>query len=305
MYNQLPNSTVLSRNRVWFAFAKAIWTARFPLHEIGRCRCFFRLRKLLASCNMFAITFAIVSFTALTEPALANLRDSVMSRAFACGAIGDSRRWLDCFYGSAQPIRASLGLISAPQEQIALAASPPAGPVTNAEASFRENILYSAMDCRSIVHERDWLNCFYSAARAMRERLGLQSTDSSTQPSQSDRQSIPLPQLQNAGQSNSFGLRTVSGSDPLSGSVAKPISSSRKISSIESQMTSYSFDDGGIFTVVLANGKTWRQISGDTSYADWKGPAGKYLVRISRGFLGSFNLTVKGYSAKFKVERLR
>lgn len=71
-----------------------------------------------------------------------------------------------------------------------------------------------------------------------------------------------------------------------------------------SRMASYSFNRYGLFTVVLANGQTWRQLSGDTSAAHWTKPAPNYTVQITRGALRSFNLKVKGISNEYKVERI-
>lgn len=57
---------------------------------------------------------------ALAEPT----RDEVMSGAARCAGIADNRTWLDCFYGSAQPMRALLGLPPAPSAQIRLVPPP-------------------------------------------------------------------------------------------------------------------------------------------------------------------------------------
>jgi hypothetical protein len=67
-------------------------------------------------------------------------------------------------------------------------------------------------------------------------------------------------------------------------------------------MTSYSFKRYGIFTLVLANGQHWQQLSGDTSLAHWTKPAATYSVRVTRGALRSLNLKVKGEAATYKVE---
>jgi hypothetical protein len=55
----------------------------------------------------------------LVSPALAGTRDDVMSAATRCAGITDDRSWLDCYYGAAQPMRAQLGLASAPASQTA------------------------------------------------------------------------------------------------------------------------------------------------------------------------------------------
>ena len=57
---------------------------------------------------------------ALAEPT----RDAVMDGAARCEGIPDNRVWLDCFYGSAQPMRALLGLAPAPETQTRLVPGP-------------------------------------------------------------------------------------------------------------------------------------------------------------------------------------
>jgi hypothetical protein len=72
--------------------------------------------------------------------ALAGTRDDVMAGAARCTVITDDRAWLDCYYGSAQPMRAQLGLLPAPASQVgrvppphgmagSAMAPPPAAPV--------------------------------------------------------------------------------------------------------------------------------------------------------------------------------
>ncbi len=64
-----------------------------------------------------------VSSPALADPA----RDAVMDGAARCAGIPDNRVWLDCFYGSAQPMRALLGLSPAPETQTRLVPGPGMG----------------------------------------------------------------------------------------------------------------------------------------------------------------------------------
>jgi len=51
-------------------------------------------------------------------------RDAVMDAAQRCEGIPDNRVWLDCFYGSAQPMRSVLGLAPAPESQTRLVPAP-------------------------------------------------------------------------------------------------------------------------------------------------------------------------------------
>ena len=64
----------------------------------------------------------LVSFSgaALADPT----RDAVMLGAGRCEGIPDNRVWLDCFYGSAQPMRSLLGLSPAPDGQTRLVPGP-------------------------------------------------------------------------------------------------------------------------------------------------------------------------------------
>jgi hypothetical protein len=57
--------------------------------------------------------------------ALAGPREDVRLASERCDSIADEHKWLDCYYGAAQPVRAQLGLPPAPAGQIALV--PPAG----------------------------------------------------------------------------------------------------------------------------------------------------------------------------------
>jgi len=200
-----------------------------------------------------------------------------MSRALRCATIGDSRVWLDCYYGAAQPARVALGLQPAPPLQLTLAMSPPTatGPLQN--VNVRSEVLSGAYRCNGHVDDRDWLNCYYAAAQPMRAILRLP----------------PAPQTGIKSSTDKFGL-----------AVAPKPAMEKKVDHIESRMTSYTFDKSGIFTVTLANGEVWRQVPGDTSYAYWKKPAANYTVQISHGFLGSYNLEVPNNPGMFKVRRV-
>jgi hypothetical protein len=96
----------------------------------------------------------VMSFLALPASAQ-SVRDEVMNGAERCAGIADDHAWLDCFYGSAQPMRGRLGLSPAPQAQVRLvppagmayAAAPPRRVATAAapakEKGFFSNILGS------------------------------------------------------------------------------------------------------------------------------------------------------------------
>jgi hypothetical protein len=95
-------------------------------------------------------TLIVMSFLALPAAAQ-SVRDEVMKGAERCAGIPDDHSWLDCFYGSAQPMRGRLNLAPAPQAQVRLvpppgaayaAASPPrraaAAPAPREKSFFGE-----------------------------------------------------------------------------------------------------------------------------------------------------------------------
>jgi hypothetical protein len=71
-------------------------------------------------CKLVLIGLVLLTQSAVAEPT----RDEVMSGAARCAGIADNRTWLDCFYGSAQPMRSLLGLPPASPAQTKLVPPP-------------------------------------------------------------------------------------------------------------------------------------------------------------------------------------
>jgi len=70
-------------------------------------------------------TLSLLGLVLFSSVALADpTRDEVVSGVERCAGLTDNRTWLDCFYGSAQPMRALLGLAPAPPGQIKLVPPP-------------------------------------------------------------------------------------------------------------------------------------------------------------------------------------
>jgi hypothetical protein len=220
----------------------------------------------------------------LSSPAMARPRDDVMSNAFRCAAIGDSKVWLDCYYGAAQPARAALGLSPAPAAQVKLASAPPVGGSVT-DHDVRDAVMSGAFRCTASADDHQWLNCYYAAAQPMRARLGL-----STAPQAATAHvvppvlPVPVPQ---------FGRKP-----------PPRVDIPDNANHITAQMQSYTFDKLGWFTVTLDNGQVWNQVHGDTTFAkNWKKSAASNRVRVSHGFLGSYNLQVEGLPGLYKVIR--
>lgn len=210
--------------------------------------------------------------------AQARARDDVLAGAFRCGVIADSRTWLNCYYGAAQPVRAALGLPSVLPAQAQLASGPPTGGAPR-DLGVRDAVMGEASHCYTHGDDRAWLGCYYAAVQPLRAVLGLPSA----------------PQA-------AAGAGKVIGDAALEPPGDWLLGSHR---GQKTQMAAYKFDSQGHFTVTLDNGQIWRQMPGDVTKARWTRPAGAYAVTISRGALGSTNLAVNGQPVLFKVEQLR
>jgi hypothetical protein len=229
------------------------------------------------------LLLAAVLSAATFQAAQARPRDDVMAGAFHCAAIGDSRQWLDCYYGAAQPVRAELGLAPAPASQVRLTVNPPTGPA--ADTPVRDAVMAGAFRCNDISDERKWLDCYYAAAQPMRGDLGLsQAPQAPAAASASNKVEPKRPDPK-------FGLPQPDDSLPADRD------------HVVSRMRSFTFDQHGKFVMTLANGQVWYQLAGDTEYARWKEQPGRYVVTISRGWFGSFNLQVRGLPGLYKVRR--
>jgi hypothetical protein len=223
------------------------------------------------------------------SPAEARPRDEVMSGAFRCAPIGDSRKWLDCYYGAAQPARAALGMQAAPDAQTRLVSSPLSDGTEPRDVAVRDKVLSGAFRCGAAGSERQWLDCYYAAAQPMRATLGLP----------------PAPQAETTALPAQTAMATASAAEATGrsfGFAAPPRFSDVK--NVQSRMADYKFDAHGTFTVTLANGQVWQQVAGDTTIAHWNKPPENYAVRISHGFMGSYNFQVKNVPGLFKVLRL-
>jgi hypothetical protein len=97
----------------------------------------------------------LAALLATVSPAMAEpTRDAVMAGAERCYGLADNHAWLECFYGSAQPMRSVLGLPPAPASQVQLvpsAGAAPARPIARAaeppaerSGGFFEALLESA-----------------------------------------------------------------------------------------------------------------------------------------------------------------
>lgn len=94
-------------------------------------------------CTNSMVAAAIIAAGFLATPALADpTRDDVLANVQRCAGFTDNHQWLNCFYGSAQPMRAQLGLPPAPDLQVSLvkgAPVPPPPPMTSTASAAKKS----------------------------------------------------------------------------------------------------------------------------------------------------------------------
>ena len=166
----------------------------------------------------------------------------------------------------------------------------------SASAGTREDILSRAARCAAITDDHTWLNCYYGAAQPMRAQLGLSpAPESQTFLVPSGIAPVPPaavsnPQVSQPRKSDNGLLASLFGGSAVATRIPA---------------TAYSFDRNGDFRITLADGSVWQQVEGDDSFAKWHEPANRYLVSITTGSLGSYNLQVQGDNRSYKVQKIR
>lgn len=237
----------------------------------------------------------------LAAPAQARPRDDALSGAIRCGVVADSRQWLDCYYGAAQPVRAALGLGSALPGQIALAASPPSGGQPRDEA-VRNDVVAAAAACMRLAEDRPWLDCYYNAAMPMRAQLGLSAPRPAAIPPPA-----PVPQLASL-QAPPDHPAAPAGPPPMPRSTGlfNGMFNSPKPIVHDMPMKSFVLDGKGAFTVTLEDGEVWQQLDEDQIYhpADWRKPASEMQVTITPDAMHTYILQVSGINRVHKVRRI-
>jgi len=243
----------------------------------------------------------VPAMLSLAAPAAARPRDDALSGAIRCGVIADSRQWLDCYYGAAQPVRAALGLGSALPAQIALAASPPSGGPLHDEA-VRNEVVGAAAACMREAGDRPWLDCYYTAAMPMRVQLGLSASQTPARPLPAPAPLLVTAQPPPAPAAKPAGLPPM----PRRVGILGGLFNDPKPVVRDMPMQSFVLDSKGAFTVTLIDGEIWEQSPEDEVYhrARWRREASKMRVTITPDTMHIFIMMVSGEGYIYKVHRI-
>lgn len=189
-------------------------------------------------------------------------------------------------------------------------------------AGPREDVTAGASRCTSYADDRQWLDCYYGAAQPMRARLGLAPAAAA----QVSLASVARGAAVTAASAvPSFGQHRKSDGGFFSGwfgsghedeappaefgqrTTAKGLANDqRPVDHITARMTAYAINKyTGQFVIDLDNGQRWKQLDGDSNLAHWAKKASTYVVTISNGWFGSYNMHVQGQAGVYKVDRVK
>ena len=87
--------------------------------------------------------------------------------------------------------------------------------------------------------------------------------------------------------------------------LASADSAALAVDSITAGVSEFAYNPFGRFIVFLDNGQVWKQIEGDVDRAVFPKLGKDNKVTISRGFIGSYNLTINDSAKVFKVTRVK
>lgn len=162
--------------------------------------------------------------------------------------------------------------------------------IADAIAGPREDAVSAMKRCDSLADNKAWLDCHDAASAQLRAAI-----------------QAPL-----GGGARPSGNRSVSGAalpqqlgqEYLPPARINPTARGRA-DRLTAKVSTFTFSSTGYFTVELDNGQVWRQVDGDTNYARFRTPVSRNLVNIEHGFLGSYNLHIRGKGQGYKVRRIR
>ena len=251
--------------------------------------------------------FVVPALLSLAVQAQARPRDDALTGAIRCGVVADSRQWLDCYYGAAQPVRTALALTPALAAQVKLASAPPAGGAPRDEA-IRDEVVSSAAGCMRQAADRAWLDCYYAAAMPMRAQLGLAAPGAVARPVLPVPAPVPAPQRY----ASALPPTPVPAGPPAPPPMPRErgmfagIFTSPKPIVKNMPMQSYEMDKNGAVTVTLQDGQVWEQTTEDAAYhsARWRRPAEEMEVTITPDALRVYLMTVKDDGKIYKVKRI-
>jgi len=181
-------------------------------------------------------------------------------------------------------------------------------------ADPRDDALQAVSKCAAIADGTARLACYDAAAPGVKDALAAPAPEAAP-PAQVAEQP-PTPEEQESWFGRNIGglfgsapeqqtTPEAFGSDRLPTTQAKVEDQKKELESITQKLTDYAFTPFGKVIVFLDNGQVWRQLQGDPERLYLKKNPGDNSVTISRGLLGSYDMTANDGSKSIKVTRVK
>lgn len=174
-----------------------------------------------------------------------------------------------------------------------------------AVAASRDEVMEAMGHCASIADDKGRLACYDALAPRVRDALATPPASLDHEPTKEEQQSwfgFNIGSLFGGGSTapttpEQFGKERTQ--------EAEQARQHEEIDSISAGVTEVAFTPFHQFILFLDNGQVWRQMQGDADRAQFRSKASDNKVTISRGSLGSYNLTINGSAKLFKVTRVK
>ncbi len=178
-----------------------------------------------------------------------------------------------------------------------------------AAASPRDDVLQGVQKCSTITDDKTRLACYDALVRPAQAALARppepqEATHPPTKEEQKSWFGFDISGLFNTSPSRQATPQQF-GSENLPSTREKQETAKSEIDSITAGVTEYAYTPFGKFIVFLDNGQVWRQLEGDSDHAYFRKIPKDNKVTISRGFIGSYNLTINDSRKMFKVMRVK
>jgi hypothetical protein len=174
----------------------------------------------------------------------------------------------------------------------------------SALAGARDDVLEAMGRCTTIPDEKARLACYDAAAPRLKSALATPPPTIDHEPTKQEQQSwfgFNIGDLFGGGSSQPGAPEQFGKERTPQAQVARE---REEIDSIAAGVTEVTYNAFGQFVVFLDNGQIWKQLQGDADRARF--PTSKDTrVTISRGALGSYNLTINDSAKLYKVTRIR
>lgn len=194
---------------------------------------------------------------------------------------------------------------------IVLAFAAPAGAQEPAApAGGQASLLKALTDCAALTEPQARLACYDGLAPRLKAALAKPPAVVARRrpPTKEEQKSwfgFNMDDLFGSGQAQQTTPQTFGAENTPAAQTAREDHKSQAIDSITAGLTEYAYNPFGKFLVILDNGQIWKQLQGDSGRAHFRRKASDNKVTISRGFLGSYNLTINGSNKVYKVNRVK